>query len=80
MRLYSQTSGSSWWTQLEPFVLPILKLVGPIALRAILTWWLTKRRRQSLTRRQKVLIWAVALGVHVPKSGPLKRLYSSVPP
>ena len=45
----------------------------------VLTWWLTRRRHQSLTRRQKVLIWAIALGIHVPKSSPLKSLYSTIP-
>jgi len=49
--------------RLWPLALPLLRWAGPIVLRLILAWWLRRRRAQALTRRQRVALWAAALGI-----------------
>ena len=61
----SSNSGASHeiLERLWPLALPLLRWAGPIVLRLILAWWLRRRRPQQLTRRQRVALWAAALGI-----------------
>lgn len=55
------TNGSSWSLHLEPFALLALKLVAPVALRLFLAWYARRAKPRHLTRRERLLVWAVAL-------------------
>lgn len=50
-----------WLDSVEPFLLPVLKLLGPIVIRYLLTGYLARRRKRQLTRREYLLIWAQIL-------------------
>jgi hypothetical protein len=54
-----------WLDSVEPFLLPILKLLGPIAVRYALTTFLARRRKGRLTRRQYLLIWSAVFAARV---------------
>ena len=47
-----------WVDTVEPFLLPILKLVGPLVIRYGLTWYLRRRKKVGLNRRQYLSIWS----------------------
>ncbi len=76
--LMSHGSGSTWLHYVEPLIIPLLKAAAPFALRAILSWWIGRQREQVLTRREKVLIWAATLGVHLTKRSPLHSDYTTL--
>jgi len=48
-----------WLDTVEPFVLPVLKFLGPFLLRYVFTKYLARRRKRELTRRQYLIIWSM---------------------
>jgi hypothetical protein len=50
-----------WLDTVEPFALPLVKLVGPLLLRYFAVWYLRRRKQRALTKRQYLLIWSAVL-------------------
>ena len=53
-------NGSSWIHQLEPILIPVGRVLAPIVLRLFLAWYARRPVPRELTRRERVLAWAVA--------------------
>lgn len=56
----SASNGSTWWHQVEPIFLPLLKLAAPIALRIFLTWYAHRAPVRVMSRRERILAWCAA--------------------
>jgi hypothetical protein len=57
----ANANGSTWFHHVEPFLSPAFKLLAPIALRLFLAWYSHRAKPRHLSRRERLLVWAVAL-------------------